>query len=62
MNNALAVANTYPPQFLKTRRIGGGVPNAVLNVPVAEIILNELRVRALVELSTLTDKQLLLWL
>jgi hypothetical protein len=49
-----------PPQLLKTRRIGGGVPNAVLNVPVAEIILGEPRVRALVALSTLTDKEWLL--
>jgi len=36
------------PQLLKSRRVGCGVPDSVLNVPVVEIILNEPGVRALV--------------
>jgi hypothetical protein len=30
-----------PPQLLEACRIGGGVPDSVLNIPVTEIILNE---------------------
>jgi len=37
-----------PPQFLEPRRIGGGVTDGVLNVPVSEIILNQPRVRTLI--------------
>jgi hypothetical protein len=36
------------PQLLKPGRIGGGVPDGVLNVSMPEIILNEPRIRALI--------------
>ena len=36
------------PQFFEPGGISGGVPDGVLNIPVAEIILNEPRVRALI--------------
>ena len=29
----------FPPQLLKSRRVGCGVPDGVLNVPVAAIML-----------------------
>jgi hypothetical protein len=34
------------PQLLEPRRIGGGLAHSVLNVAVAEIVLNEPGVRA----------------
>src|SRR5262249_6649315 len=37
-----------PPQLFKSRGIGGGVHDVVLSVPVAELVLNEPRVRTLV--------------
>jgi hypothetical protein len=37
-----------PPQLLEPCRLGGGVPDGVLNVPIAEIILDEPDVRSLV--------------
>jgi len=37
-----------PPQFLEPGRVGGGIPDGVLYVPMAEVILNEPRVRALI--------------
>ena len=37
-----------PPQPLKPCRVGGGVPDGVLDVPVSEVILNEPRIRALI--------------
>ena len=36
------------PQLSKPRRVGGGVPDGVLNIPVSKIILNEPGVRALI--------------
>ena len=41
----LASHNAYlPPQFLEPRRIGGGIPDGVLNVAVTEVVLNETQV------------------
>lgn len=37
-----------PPELLEPGRIGGRVPDGVLNVPMSEIILNEPSIRALV--------------
>jgi len=37
-----------PPQLLEPCRVGGGVLDGVLNVPVSEKILNEPGIRALV--------------
>jgi hypothetical protein len=37
-----------PPQFFKPCRIGGGVPDGVLNIAVFKIVLNEPGVRAMV--------------
>ena len=36
------------PELFKPCRVGRGVPDGVLNVPVSEIVLNEPRIRALV--------------
>ena len=37
-----------PPQLLEPCRVGGGVLDGVLNIPVSEVILSEPRVCALV--------------
>jgi hypothetical protein len=37
-----------PPQLLEPRRVGGGVPDGVLNVPMPQIILNQSRIGSLV--------------
>ncbi len=37
-----------PPELLEAGGIGGGIHDGVLNVPVAKVILNEPRIRALV--------------
>lgn len=36
------------PQLLEPARIGGGVFDGVLNVPVSEVILNEARIYAMI--------------
>jgi len=41
-------ADFLPPELFEPCRVGGGVPDGVLNVPVSEIVLNEPRVRALI--------------
>jgi len=37
-----------PPQLLKPRGVGGGVNDGVLNVPVAEIVLDQAGVGSLI--------------
>jgi hypothetical protein len=37
-----------PPQLLEPVGVGGGVSDGVLNVPVAEVILNEPHIRTLI--------------
>jgi hypothetical protein len=37
-----------PPQPLKPCRVGGSVPDGVLNIPMPQVVLDEPRVRALV--------------
>src|SRR5712692_825873 len=37
-----------PPQPFKPRRVGRGVHDGVLNIPVSKVVLNQPRVRALV--------------
>ena len=37
-----------PPKPLEPRRIGRRIAHGVLNVPVAQIVLNQSRVRALI--------------
>src|SRR2546422_9606509 len=39
---------SLPPQPFKPCRIGGRVPDGVLNVPVSQVVLNQPRVGALV--------------
>jgi len=41
-------ASLSPPKFFKSGRIGGGTIDRILNVPVAEIILYQLRVGPLI--------------
>ena len=44
----LIFATSLPPEPFKPCRVGGGVPDGVLNIPVPQIVLNQPRIRALV--------------
>src|SRR5262245_59947851 len=45
---------SLPPQLFKPPRIGCRIHDGVLNIPVAEIILNEPRIRASIRQSEAT--------
>jgi hypothetical protein len=47
-DNTRCLSRELPPQLLEPRRIGGGVPDDVLIVPVPQIVLDEAGVCALV--------------